>query len=220
MLLSPLHFHCFWVTAVFIILRIYNLSTCIVRVHSLWQHSWRQLVLLEPWFTYITTWFHSPQDCSPSTVLFGVASPHLFPFIWLAPLVLRILLAVSHQAWLATMILSVRIRATEMCLKNMEFFLSGISEHRWYFIILALGTSHLSGYLIHPVDRSARESNWDGVEHTLTLILRRTRTGTVWFYTSTSNKRAAPPKLYTKSLTRDLKLMYSRLTLVRISINL
>ena len=56
--------------------------------------------------------------------------------------------------------------------------------------------------------------------HYLTLILRRSRTGTVWFYTSTSNKRAARPKLYTKSLTGDLKLMYSRLTLVRISINL
>ena len=55
---------------------------------------------------------------------------------------------------------------------------------------------------------------------TLTLILRRSRTGTVWFYTSTSNKRAARPKLYTKSLTRALKLMYSCLTLVRISINL
>ena len=54
----------------------------------------------------------------------------------------------------------------------------------------------------------------------LTLILRRSRTGTVWFYTSTSNKRATQPKLYTKSLTRDLKLMYSRFTLVRISINL
>ena len=54
----------------------------------------------------------------------------------------------------------------------------------------------------------------------LTVILRRSRTGTVWFYTSTSNKRAARPKLYTKSLTRDLNLMYSRLTLVRISINL
>ena len=56
----------------------------------------------------------------------------------------------------------------------------------------------------------------------LTLILRRSRTGTVWFYTSTSNKRAARPKLYTKSLTRDLKRMYtySSLTLVRISFNL
>ena len=54
----------------------------------------------------------------------------------------------------------------------------------------------------------------------LTLILRRSRTGTVWFYTSTSNKRAARPKLYTESLTRDLKRMYSHLTVVRISINL
>ena len=54
----------------------------------------------------------------------------------------------------------------------------------------------------------------------LTLILRRSRTGTVWFYTSTSNKRAGRPKQYTESLTRDLKLMYSRLTLVRISIKL
>ena len=57
-------------------------------------------------------------------------------------------------------------------------------------------------------------------QHNLTLILRRSRAGMVWFYTSTSNKRAARPKLYTKSLTRDLKRMYSRLTLVRISINL
>ena len=54
----------------------------------------------------------------------------------------------------------------------------------------------------------------------LTLILPRSCTGTVWFYTSTSNKSAARPKLYTKSLTRDLKRMYSRLTLVRISVNL
>ena len=51
----------------------------------------------------------------------------------------------------------------------------------------------------------------------LTLILPRSHMGTVWFYTSTNNKRAARPKLYTKSLTRDLKLMYSRFTLVRIS---
>ena len=57
-------------------------------------------------------------------------------------------------------------------------------------------------------------------DSSLSLILRRSRTGTVLFYTSTSNKRAARPKLYTKSLTRDLKLMYSRLKLVRISINL
>ena len=43
----------------------------------------------------------------------------------------------------------------------------------------------------------------------LTLILRRSRTGTVWFYTSTSNKRAARPKLYTKSLTRDVCIVAS-----------
>ena len=55
---------------------------------------------------------------------------------------------------------------------------------------------------------------------TLTLILPHSRMGTVWFYTSTSNKRAAWPKLYTKSLTKDSKRMYSRLTLVRISIKL
>ena len=57
-------------------------------------------------------------------------------------------------------------------------------------------------------------------KYCLPLILRRSRTGTVRFYTSTSNKRAARPKLYTKSLTRDLKRMYSRFTLVRNSIKL
>ena len=67
-------------------------------------------------------------------------------------------------------------------------------------------------YLSLPHDSTSRTS--------ITLILRRSRTGTVWFYTSTSNKRAARPKLYTKSLTRDLKRMYSLFTLVRISINL
>ena len=66
--------------------------------------------------------------------------------------------------------------------------------------------------------RDRMEEN--GKNAVLSLILPRFRTGTVWFYTSTSNRRAARPKLYTKSLTRDLKLMYSRLTLVRISINL
>ena len=39
----------------------------------------------------------------------------------------------------------------------------------------------------------------------LTLILPRSRMGTVWFYTSTSNKRAARPKLFTKPLARDFK---------------
>ena len=63
-------------------------------------------------------------------------------------------------------------------------------------------------------------SNYMSGFPSLTLILPRSRTGTVRFYTSTSNKRTARPKMYTKSLTRDLKLMYSRLTLVRISIKL
>ena len=63
-------------------------------------------------------------------------------------------------------------------------------------------------------------SGCDVTECMLTLILPRSRTGTVWFYTSTSNKRATRPKLYTKSLTGDLKLMYSLFTLVRISIKL
>ena len=61
---------------------------------------------------------------------------------------------------------------------------------------------------------------WFYIKPIITLILPRSHTGTVWFYTSTSNKRAARPKLYTESLTGDLKLMYSRFTLVRISINL
>ena len=90
--------------------------------------------------------------------------------------------------------------------------------------------------VIHPTypptsSKTKVEMNWKTLQvvsrnrldcwaQSLTLILRRSRTGTVWFYTSTSNKRAAWPKLYTDSLTRDLKLMYSRLTLVRISINL
>ena len=70
------------------------------------------------------------------------------------------------------------------------------------------------------LSREVFSGNWQHWKFAITLILRRSRTGTVWFYTSTSNKRAAWPKLYIKSLTRDLKLMYSRLTLVRISINL
>jgi len=73
---------------------------------------------------------------------------------------------------------------------------------------------HFDGTRLSP--NSVRNSVW----HALTIILSRSRTGTVWFYTSTGNKRAARPKLYTKTLTRDLKRMYSPLTLVRISINL
>ena len=75
------------------------------------------------------------------------------------------------------------------------------------------------GWLRHRISTEPLMYNLQIFEH-LTLILRRSRTGTVWFYTSTSNKRAARPKLYTKALTMDLKLMYSRLTLMRISINL
>jgi len=37
----------------------------------------------------------------------------------------------------------------------------------------------------------AEETRVTGQSYKLTLILRRSRTGTVWFYTSTSNKRAA-----------------------------
>ena len=75
---------------------------------------------------------------------------------------------------------------------------------------------------IVKINKAVPLQAWSGPEgfRKLTLNLRRSRTGTVWFYTSTSNKRGARPKLYTKSLTRDLKLVYSRLKLVRISINL
>ena len=73
----------------------------------------------------------------------------------------------------------------------------------------------LQNYVVHSCDL---RWPWIRSEGQLTLILRRSRTGTVWFYTSTNNKRAARPKLYTKSLTGDLKRMYSRFTLVRISI--
>ena len=85
---------------------------------------------------------------------------------------------------------------------NIANLVSHVNSHIW-------NISYHQGTLCHACLQSS-----------LTLILRRSRTGTVWFYTSTSNKTAARPKLYTKPLTRDLKLMYSRHTLVRISINL
>ena len=84
---------------------------------------------------------------------------------------------------------------------------------------ISLWITGLRSNSYNPVMLSDRQDLKCQIHH-LTLILRRSHTGTVWFYTSTSNKRAARPKLYTKSLTRDLKLMYSRLTLVRISIKL
>ena len=80
---------------------------------------------------------------------------------------------------------------------------------------------HRLRWKITAREKQDAEENLEYFVHcSLTLILPRSRTGTVWFYTSTSNKRAARPKLYTESLTRDLKLMYSRFTLVRISLNL
>ena len=107
---------------------------------------------------------------------------------------------------------------------------SGISHSIWATTLLRRGHIWPRFMYSWECDRHPKHVEWFAVNkyvHTvasrwilLTLILRRSRTGTVWFYTSTSNKRAARPKLYTKSLTRDLKLMYSRLKLVRISINL
>ena len=79
---------------------------------------------------------------------------------------------------------------------------------------------HHEKSLEHNKLLSLRPHNVSKYDIYLTLILPCSRMGTVWFYTSTSNKRAARPKLYTKSLTRHLKRMYSRFTLVRISINL
>jgi hypothetical protein len=97
-----------------------------------------------------------------------------------------------------------------------------------HHIYLLVYTSLLAIYKISLISAAVsnfkffylNSRNAGGSFKQLTLILRRSRTGTVWFYTSTNNKRAARPKLYTKSLTRDLKLMYSRLTLVRIYIKL
>ena len=106
-------------------------------------------------------------------------------------------------------------RGVVLCIRNGG--LSG-SNHGWllrsmYYALYTIFLMSISLLVNHCYASTIRRT-------TITLILRRSRTGTVWFYTSTSNKRAARPKLFTKSLTRDLKLMYSRLTLVRISINL
>jgi len=96
----------------------------------------------------------------------------------------------------------------------------GVSLSPLWFCLALNPLSHLLnrtnyGFGIHSDNQKIQRLN-----HLISLILRRSRTGTVWFYTSTSNKRAAGPKLYTQSLTGDLKRMYSRLTLVRISIKL
>ena len=99
-------------------------------------------------------------------------------------------------------------KASSKKLENLESNISYLTHIVSTGTVQCLGTLYSSEWQQHVEIRS------------LTLILRRSRTGKVWFYTSTSKKRAARPKLYTKSLTRDLKLMYSRLTLVRISIKL
>jgi len=66
---------------------------------------------------------------------------------------------------------------------------------------------HTGFWLVNLEERDHLEELGTGGRIILTLILPRSRTGTVWFYTSASNKKAARPKLYTKSLTRDLKCM-------------
>ena len=117
----------------------------------------------------------------------------------------------------------------ELCVEEKYFFHQDIKEYG----SLSLSSTHSQPRPLYAHWKGngnfrqelgqAPESFWTlcwGKTSLLSLILRRSRTGTVWFYTSTSNKRAARPKLYTKSLTRDLKRMYSRFTLVRISINL
>ena len=90
-----------------------------------------------------------------------------------------------------------------------------VHKMKFMFSLLASIAARVNTFVRHK-----HKWKWHSNHFKLTLILRRSRTGTLWFYTSTSKKRAAPPKLYTKSLTRDLKRMYSRFTLVRISIKL
>ena len=96
-----------------------------------------------------------------------------------------------------------------------------LQRHWRCTVLLARYQPYFFTYVIHFFSLN---SNFSCItfssRYQLSLILPRSHTGTVWFYTSTSNKRAARPKLYTKSLTGDLNLMYSRFTLVRISIKL
>ena len=106
---------------------------------------------------------------------------------------------------------------SQTCSRGMMFESRYVQEN---FIFPTLWRPTREGHPSSCAACTVRSFHVDKVGRALTLILRRSRMGTVWFYTSTSNKRAARPKLYTKSLTRDLKRKYSRLTLVRISINL
>ena len=117
--------------------------------------------------------------------------------------------------------------------EHLTVFTASDSQHRWA-ISEAVNTIKCSWWWAETSPETSPETcraDWIQINkpqicillvinYELSLILRRSRTGTVWFYTSTSNKRAARPKLYTKSLTTDLKRIYSRFKLVRISINL
>jgi len=89
------------------------------------------------------------------------------------------------------------------------------TSHAWikylahcHTYIKGINDSHVDVQQISCLRRARNFTEQNVTSMSLTLILRRSRTGTVWFYTSTTNKSAARPKLYTKSLTRDLKLMY------------
>ena len=101
------------------------------------------------------------------------------------------------------------------CPKHVDFH----SKNKFEKLVRLVGFT-VRKPIINLRDSKSKFLSSQHLEWWISLILRRSSTRTVWFYTSTSNKRAARPKLYTKSLTRDLKRMYSRFTLVRISINL
>ena len=208
------------------------------------QGSWLNMAFLKT-VTHLTT--HSNRNfrsnCSKFRLPVADLSPP--PCVWLKERILtlrtngryafqRILVQNSHVLPLKNCVTRNIIHSHHSYFRNYIFFRSIIPvvllEHKE--TIMHRHSSHNTNIfvIIHNLSTTCFGHFWwwpnqkrlKYVVHTLclTLILRRSRMGTVWFYTSTSNKRAAPPKLYTKSLTRDLKRMYSRLTLVRISINL
>ena len=123
--------------------------------------------------------------------------------------------------WRHRMLLSSKVCCRVFGYKSAQVF--AVRRNASILIPMVLQTSHSKVTDKNMFGKDTATKNTlilSKTEPVLTLILPRSRTGTVWFYTSTSNKRAARPKLYTKSLTGDLNLMYSRLTLVRISFNL
>ena len=88
---------------------------------------------------------------------------------------------------------------TKILLRNTvpsaAFELTGMEEEGRYqanFITVLTCMSQLNLLFQHLYMKDTNNTS-------LNLILPRSRTGTVWFYTSTSNKRAARPKLYKKS---------------------